>query len=390
MTARMFLRRAASAVARRTVGEEARRRRHFRGIAKRSEERGFLFVSGPGGDSARYRCRHPAEALRLLRMSADVGYHDELDLESLVDRYWNFVLYRVPWDERVERFLARARERGKKVIADVDDLVFDPGRAHLLHELSQLDSDERRRREATMARLGQTLASVDGVVASTEPLARAAAAFNPRVAVAPNAVSAEMVAAARRARRERRTRVVVAYLSGTSTHDRDFLEAADAVLAVLDRFAQVEFWAAGFLSLDERFDAYGDRVVRVPYTHWRRLPRLIAQIDVSLAPLEAANEFTEAKSALKYLEAGLLAVPTIASPTSDFRRVIETGRNGMLAATAGEWQHALAELVESEELRARMGEEARRDVLAHHTTAARAVETHAALMDALGRPPRVE
>jgi glycosyltransferase involved in cell wall biosynthesis len=381
----MRLRRIPRALVRRTVGAEARRAKHFRAVVKRGERKRFLFVSGPGGESARYRCRHQAEQLELVGESADVGYLAELDPEALVDHYERFVLYRVPWDERIKRFVERARERGKPVVADVDDLVFDPAKAHLIHELSLLNGDARRQREESIACLGQTLAAVDGVVVSTEPLRTAAWRLNPCVAVAPNAVSTEMVEAGRRAAAQaggRNGAVIAAYLSGTPTHDRDFLEAADAVLEALEGFPQLRFWAVGFLALDERFNAYGDRVVRLPYRRWQRLPALLAGIDVNLAPLESDNEFTDAKSALKYLEAALVGVPTVASPTTDFRRVIDPDVTGLLAADAREWGDALGRLIESPELRRRLGDAAREDVLARHTTRARAHGTRDALIAA--------
>jgi glycosyltransferase involved in cell wall biosynthesis len=371
-------RRAAAALVRRTVGAPARRKRYFRRVARSDERKGFLFVSGPGGEAPRYRCRHQAEQLELAGVSADVGYFDELDLDALSDRYERFVLYRVPWDGRVARLV----ERASTVLADVDDLVFDPARAQLIHELSLMNGDARRAREDEIGRLGETLSHVDAVVVSTDSLRTAAERFNPRVTVIPNVVSAEMVEAGERAlaaRHSHAERTVVAYLSGTGTHDRDFLEAADAVVDALARFPELEFWAVGFLTLDERFDAYGDRVVRLPFRPWQRLPELLAEIDVNLAPLEPGNEFTDAKSALKYLEAALVEVPTLASATTDFRRVIEPGVNGMLAANRTEWSAALAELVESAELRRGLGRAARDDVVARHTTRARAEETSAVL-----------
>lgn len=343
-------------------------------------------MSGPGGDAPRYRGHHQAEQLELVGETADVGYHDELDLDALVESYEIFVLYRVPWNERVERLLAAARDRGRRVVADVDDLVFDKGKAHLLHEFSALGAAERREREEAIGRLGQTLAAVDGVVVSTDPLSAAAARLNPNVAVAYNAVSTDMVRAGEIGRRERRAphegEVAVAYLSGTATHDRDFLEAADAVVSALEQYPQMRFWAVGFLSLDERFDTFGERVVRVPYMPWRRLPSLIAQIDVNLAPLERDNAFTDAKSCLKYLEAAVVGVPTIATPTSDFRRAIEHDLNGLLASGPGDWRDAIGRLVESSDVRERLGKAALDDVLARHTTAARAAETAAAFVAA--------
>jgi len=239
-----------------------------------------------------------------------------------------------------------------------------------------------------MSRLRQTLESADGVLVSTDVLARQVTAVNSRVAVAYNTVSAAMAkagAAAMASSGRDGGDVVLAYLSGTATHDRDFLEAAPAVLWALERFEQVRFWAAGLLTLDERFDRFSSRVVRLPYRPARQLPRLLASVDVSLAPLEPANDFTDAKSCLKYLEAAVVGVPTVASATSDFRRAIEPGVNGFLAADDAEWRAAVEELVASANRRREVGLAARDDVLAQHTTAARAPSLAATLEALSGR-----
>jgi glycosyltransferase involved in cell wall biosynthesis len=74
-----------------------------------------------------------------------------------------------------------------------------------------------------------------------------------------------------------------------------------------------------------------------------QLPNEIAQFDVNLAPLEVGNPFCEAKSELKYFEAALAGVPTIASPTGPYRRAIRHGETGFLVPPAN--PDALAEKI---------------------------------------------
>jgi glycosyltransferase involved in cell wall biosynthesis len=131
----------------------------------------------------------------------------------------------------------------------------------------------------------------------------------------------------------------------------------------------VRFVCAGFLELDSRFDRFGDRVERVPWQPWQFLPDLQARSDVNLAPL-APTPFNECKSCVKYLEAALVEVPTIASPRSEFVRVIQPGQNGLLADSGDAWREALGHLVEDARIRVEIGRTARADVLERHTTRA--------------------
>ena len=96
----------------------------------------------------------------------------------------------------------------------------------------------------------------------------------------------------------------------------------------------------------------------------RAAPSEIARFDINLAPLEVGNPFVEAKSELKFFEAAICDVPTIASPSGPHKRAIQHGENGLLASTADEWARALAQLVADEQLRKRIGREAHRRVSA--------------------------
>jgi glycosyltransferase involved in cell wall biosynthesis len=347
-----------------------------------------LFVCGPTGDARRYRCDHQREQLEHAGLGARVVYRDGLRLASLADRDVTVVLFRVPWDDDVARLVDAARERaGTVVLADVDDLVFDPDRAHLIGGVDLLGDAERRAYLAAVEALGRTVAEVDGVLVSTDALAEEVARVNARVGVAYNVVSAEMVERGLRAAEARRGSdgVVLAYLSGTATHDRDLREAGEALVWALEQHAEARLLTVGPVQLDPRLEAFGDRVVRLPLVPWRELGGVLARVDVNLAPLERGNRFTECKSCVKYLEAALVRVPTVASPRPDFARVIEHGVNGLLADDTDAWRRALDELIRSPARRDELGRAAHADVLARSTTAARAEATAAVVRSLAAR-----
>ena len=101
--------------------------------------------------------------------------------------------------------------------------------------------------------------------------------------------------------------------------------------------------------------ALKDRIEWRDFVTHAELPKEIARFDINLAPLEDGNPYCESKSELKFFEAAIADVPTIASPTGPFRRAIEHGVTGFLAGTTDEWLYALRQLLESASLRARLG-----------------------------------
>jgi glycosyltransferase involved in cell wall biosynthesis len=77
------------------------------------------------------------------------------------------------------------------------------------------------------------------------------------------------------------------------------------------------------------------------------------------------NPFVESKSATKFMQGGIVGIPTIATPTQPFIECIQNGLNGYLASSAKEWKDSLISL-KNLETRMNMGELARRDTLEKH------------------------
>ena len=94
--------------------------------------------------------------------------------------------------------------------------------------------------------------------------------------------------------------------------------------------------------------------------------REIADSHVGIMPLPD-NEFSRGKCGLKALQYMAASRPTIASPVGVNRAIVRTGETGFLAATPNEFTEALLNLAASPELRAKLGNAARKLVEGHYS-----------------------
>ena len=208
------------------------------------------------------------------------------------------------------------------------------------------------------ARVRSTMLSADMVTAATEELATHARRLSLPALVLPNGYDEETYRRSRLAvrRRQRSESVVrIGYAGGSRTHQRDFAVAADAIAQVLRDRPQTRLvlfrdakGVTPILDIEEfpALSGLEDRIEWRNFVPLSRLPEEISQFDINIAPLEVGNPFCEAKSELKFFEAALVDVPTIASPTGPFRRAIRDGVTGFLAADTGQWLDAAIALVD--------------------------------------------
>jgi glycosyltransferase involved in cell wall biosynthesis/SAM-dependent methyltransferase len=336
-----------------------------------------LILSGCPGDTFRYRCEHQAEQLESYGFTTDVAYFDRVDWDAVLNSYQCFLLHRVPHRMTVERFIKKAEELGKPVIFDIDDLVFDADKLGYIRALEGRSSEEVQLYRDNVKQHHRTLSLCRFAIAATEPLRIAVQRMFPHIRcfINPNGLSDIQVEQAEQAlqinKHEADEQIVrIAYFSGTPTHNRDFKECARALERVLETYSYARLMLVGHLDSGENFARFGERIELRPPVPWQELPRLIRRADVNLAPLELDNPFTECKSNLKYFEAAVLGVPTVASDMEPYRNSIVHGENGYLCRREEEWFHCISRLIEDPSLCEQMGSLARKDALLNWTTRA--------------------
>lgn len=107
---------------------------------------------------------------------------------------------------------------------------------------------------------------------------------------------------------------------------------------------------------DESFAIEGVEVEALPWKEEYEV-EVIKNFDVGLYPLPD-EEWVLGKSGLKALQYMAVGVPTVATSIGTIHRIIEDGVNGFLVKTPEAWRQTLAQLIQTESLRERIGKNA--------------------------------
>ncbi|MFT3928189.1 MAG: glycosyltransferase [Myxococcales bacterium] len=281
------------------------------------------------------------------------------------------ILSRCTWQPGTIELIERARSYGKLVCGDLDDRIFTPWEARNTGYMRTKALNKQD--QAALVWILQTqrntlrlLPAFDQVFVSTERLRHELDGLGIPAMVSRNAVDETTMRPLAKVPRKLER---ILFMTGTKTHDADFRALAPALWRFLETHADVRLTLLGPLDLPWEARAFPQvqAVAKLPMTE---LPGFVASHDACLVPLED-TAFNDCKSALKYLECGLVSVPVIASPRQEFRALIRAGENGMFAETERDWHDALCALYDSPELLRRLAQTAHRDVLDHHTVASR-------------------
>ena len=329
-----------------------------------------LYVTDRWDGPYRYRCQQACEQLRAYGAVADVAHLESAELLDSLESYGVIVLFRLPYGERVNAVVRTARRNGTPLLFDIDDMLFDPRLSDLMPFRRRYSAEEWATTYGQqIANLRRTFDACDAFIGSTPELAEHARRLGKRAHVHPNvAPSAYLKAGKWAARLSRALRVqpTIGYFSGSDTHDEDFASIAPAIETVLAEDRTVRLLIVGHLELGGRYPEIEQRVVRLPYMHWRDFAFAYAACHVTLAPLASMNEFTSSKSALKFFEAGSFSTPLVATPVREMASAIEPGRTGWLARTRQDWTDAVQSSLDPR-VSTRVGTAARRAVEESHS-----------------------
>lgn len=269
------------------------------------------------------------------RMSPDVGIG--LAYEDGMLTGWDVSVFKLLMHQAVPGLLRMMRERGERVIVDVDDFHFG------LHEENVAFNATNPHKNADNNRMHYEagIRAADTVTVSTQFLADFYEARCRDVRLIRNAIDAERFHIV-----EQPEEPVFGWVGGTLWRSHDVELLAEWMPDFVKDYG-VSVHHSGHIPGDGRhFAARAGlrRVQTLPMCLVKDYPRLLEPISVGLVPL-VRNDFNEAKSHLKGLEYAAAGIPFIASPTLEYQILAEAGV-GRLASTPDEWRDHATELLD--------------------------------------------
>lgn len=325
------------------------------GVLSSETHRVAYFAPKPDSGSFRYRCYNMAQAINEHSSSLSASYFFLSDLAHIRDLSEfadTLVVFRTPYDTDIHRLITQFVRKGKRVLFDIDDLVFDTAYAPLVtsnlnYKLWGKDIDQWF---AFIANIGACMKLCDEVITTNPFLQEKALEYSGLpVSVIPNFFNNEQLEASRtpEAVKELPSRsegLQLGYFSGSQSHAKDFAVASAEIANFLTSSPHSSLTVIGHLDIPPELSNLQAQISHKPFLSFVDLQSAVAQVDVNLVPLQM-SPFTFSKSELKYFEAALVKTLTLASPTPLFSKVIRDNLTGFLAP-AGQWHRKLREIEE--------------------------------------------
>jgi glycosyltransferase involved in cell wall biosynthesis len=328
----------------------------------RGSMRVAYFYETANNSTFRYRAYNMAQVLNECPqegISASYFFlSDYLHFDEIADNAHVLVICRSRYSAALSHLIAKFRARRRRVLFDVDDLVFDPDYTRLLVStlgLNPYDEQVWDQWFAMTSRLGAAMKECDWVITTNGYLAgRISAYCGLQARVVPNFLNKEQLEISDRIYEARAAcgfargeQTLLGYFSGSPSHRLDYSLVEPALMEVMERNRDVHLMVVGYIEPTPALEWLMDRVVKVPFQDYVNLQRVIGSADINLMPLQS-NAFTHCKSELKYFDAAAVGTVSIASPTFTYADVIQDGVNGFLAH-AHQWQSSIQTAIDSSE-----------------------------------------
>lgn len=315
-----------------------------------------------------YRVEQKRQQLEALGCECRILLRDDLSSWAWSEQLlWAdaLIVCRLPALHPQLRAIHAAIQAGLPVLYDIDDLIIDPQYCppQLATYGGTLNPELHRRFRLDVPLFAEAIRACDGLITSTSALAQRwqqieGSSATP-VRVLPNLAPPELRRAQRAPRQtppDEPLKLVVA--SGTTAHKQAWQEElAPAVAELMARHPQLQLDLLGHLQLPLVLQPFTARIRCRPFTHYSRYLQQLGQAAIGLVVLEPGT-FTDAKSAIRWMEFSYLGLASVLSPTATYRELLEPGVHALFARGHQQWVEQIEALIADPAQRLQMARQA--------------------------------
>lgn len=315
-----------------------------------------------------YRAFYPAKFISR-KTEHQTRLRDPHDGIHSVDLEWaDVVVLEMITDGKAFDVFDRRKQSTKPVayIYEIDDLM---------HEINPNNPASDEWSVSTQKCFEKMMQYCDGMTVTTDYLKEYYSGFNDSIAVIPNSLDFDVWG---RGYVPNRSKVLRIGWAGGISHRDDLMMVKPAIKRILEKYPNTKFVHVGYGGSGSQdpisevvygtdlFEDIDPRRRELGMSTWPEdWPRRLGTLgfDIGIAPV-TDDSWNWAKSNLKYLEYASFGVPCVASGGETLTKLpysytIKEGEDGLLAATEDEWVGKLSALIESAELRRKIGESGR-------------------------------
>jgi glycosyltransferase involved in cell wall biosynthesis len=264
---------------------------------------------------------------------------------------YEVIVIQQPRGQRWLKLIRDLQAAGVTVLYEIDDYV-QSARKIKSHELTDIFNAE------FVGEMEKAMRVTDGIVCSTDYIARRYRSFNDRTWACYNGIDLKRYAWPKPAREG----VTIGWAGGVG-HIASLARWEPAIRNVMRTRPETRFVSVGHGAAAVYHEEFGtERAVGYPPGKIEVYPAAMTVFDIAIAP-SAENNLFRGKSDLRWLEASALGIPLVAHP--DVYPEIEDGVTGVHARTPADVEAALLRLVDDSELRERIGAQAYAHVAEH-------------------------
>ncbi|MDT2758345.1 rhamnan synthesis F family protein [Enterococcus xiangfangensis] len=280
----------------------------------------------------------------------------------------HIIIYRAGYNDKLVELCNLAKKYHKPILYDIDDLVIDTKYTDQLEYTQMISVEEKINYDAGVESYGRMLNLCDGAIATTAPLKKELRKYKDLVLINRNLASKELVEISlQHTHQENSDGIVrIGYFSGSITHNENFELIKPSLKQLLKKYPYVQLNLVGHLDIPQDLKPFNKQITIHEFVPREKLPELIGNVDINLAPL-VDSVFNRAKSEIKWIEAALVKVPTVASDLGSFAEMIVSNETGILVSE-GQWYEELEKMILSKSERIRIAENAFAFVLKNCTT----------------------